>query len=152
MSISFFWLERGGRWGSSPSRWRRWRRDWTELSLGWNLLNVNLRNLNFSVTLIPTLPSGVEGHTEDSDWNNRRPRLKQQKTLTETTEDPNWNNMSFFHILINFHHMNHLADHQKLNIIYKNEYFIFWWLRGSFVTFWLTFIAWIAWLITRSWM
>ena len=29
------------------------------------------------------------GHREDPDWNNRRPRLKQQKALTETTEDPN---------------------------------------------------------------
>ena len=29
------------------------------------------------------------GHTEDPDLNNRKPRLKQQKTLTETTEDPN---------------------------------------------------------------
>ena len=29
------------------------------------------------------------GDTEDPDLNNRRPRLKQQKTLTESTEDPN---------------------------------------------------------------
>ena len=32
---------------------------------------------------------GGGGHTEDPDLNNRRPRLKQQKTLTKTTEDPN---------------------------------------------------------------
>ena len=25
------------------------------------------------------------GHREDPDWNNRRPRLKQQKTIAETT-------------------------------------------------------------------
>ena len=53
---------------------KRWRRDWTELSLGWNLLNVNLKNLNFLATLFPTFPSrGGGGCTEDPDWNNRRP-------------------------------------------------------------------------------
>ena len=64
---------------------RRWWKNWTELSLGWNLLNVNLKNLNFSVTLFPTFPSrgggGVQKTqtetTEDPDWNNRRPYLKQ---------------------------------------------------------------------------
>ena len=56
-----------------------------------------------------------------------------------------------FYILVNFCCLDHLANHQKLNIIYKNEYFIFWWLRGPFVTFQLTFIAWIARSITRSW-
>ena len=39
--------------------------------------------------LFPTFPSGGGGHTEDPDLNNRRPRLKQQKTLTKTTENPN---------------------------------------------------------------
>ena len=104
---------------------RRWWRDWTELSLGWKLLNVNLKNLNFSVTLIPTFPS----------------RGSIQKTQTETAEDPDWNNISFFCILINFHHLDHLANHQKLNIIYKNEYFIFWWLRGLLSHFsWLSLL------------
>ena len=43
-----------------------------------------------------------------------------------------------FCILVNFCCLDHLVDHQKLNIIYKNEYFILWWLRGPFVTFQLT--------------
>ena len=42
-----------------------------------------------------------------------------QKTQTETTEDPNGNNISFFCILINFHHSDHSANHQKLNVIQK---------------------------------
>ena len=62
---------------------RRWRRVWTELSLGWSLLNVNLKNLNFLVTLIPTFPSRVGGEGGGI-----------HKTQTETRQDPNWNNMS----------------------------------------------------------
>ena len=57
---------------------------------------------------------------------------------------------AFFCILVDFCHSDYSANHQKLNII-QNEHFIFWWLRGLFFAFWLTFIAKIAWLIIRSW-
>ena len=50
-------------------------------------------------TLIPTLPSGGGAY--------RRPRLKQQKTLTET--------MSFFHISVNFHHSDRSANEVAQN-------------------------------------
>ena len=111
--------------------------------LGLKLVECKSEKPKFLAILIPTLPSGVGGgHTEDSGWNNRRPRLKQQKTLTETIEDSNWNNMSFFHILINFHHSDRLANHQKLNVIYKNEYLIFWSLRGPLSHFgWLSLLG-----------
>ena len=68
---------------------RRWWKNWTELPLGWNLLNIHLKNLNFLANLFPTFPSRGGGAY-------RRPRLKQQKTQTEITEDPNWNNRRLY--------------------------------------------------------
>ena len=51
--------------------------------------------------------------------NNRRPRLnnRRPKTQSETTEDPNLNN-----IYVNFHHSDLSADHQKLNVIQKSAF------------------------------
>ena len=68
---------------------RRWWKNCTELPLGWNLLNIHLKNLNFLANLFPTVPSRGGGAY-------RRPRLKQQKTQTEITEDPNWNNSRLY--------------------------------------------------------
>ena len=50
----------------------------------------------------------------------------------------------FFYILADFHHLDSLADHQKLNVIQKQVLHILmiWW--PFFFAFWLTFVAHIA--------
>ena len=53
-------------------------------------------------------------------------------------------------MFINLHHLDRLTDHQKLNVIYKNEYFLFLLLMGPLGTLQLTFIAQIARSITTS--
>ena len=58
---------------------------------------------------------------------------------------------AYFHISGWLLLLGSLSQSSEVECNPKTRHFIFWWLRGPFFAFWLTFVAWITQPIIRSW-